>query len=111
MRMPAIMFGSRKTIGATIMPATAPTIEAKPQPMASIQPTRMPHSRLDTGFWAAARHGEAERREAEERGLLLGGAAPDGTRAPCAPARAGPKGRLSLEEAMGSAPAKPWRSS
>ena len=49
------MFGSRKTTGATIMPATAPTRAASPHPIASIQPTRMPHRRLDTGFWAAAR--------------------------------------------------------
>ena len=55
MRIPAIMLGSRNTIGATIMPATAPTIAARPQPIASIQPTRMPQRRLDTGFWAAAR--------------------------------------------------------
>ena len=42
-------------MGATIMPATAPTRAARPQPMASIHPTRTPHSRLDTGFCAAAR--------------------------------------------------------
>ena len=49
------MFGSRKTTGATIIPATAPKAAASPQPSASIQLTRMPQSRLDTGFWAAAR--------------------------------------------------------
>ena len=49
------MFGSRKTIGATIMPAIAPIAAARPQPSASIQPTRMPTRRLDTGFCAAAR--------------------------------------------------------
>src|SRR5207248_10280120 len=54
-RMPDIMFGSRNTAGATIMPATAPIAPASPQPSASIQPTRMPTSRLDTGFCAAAR--------------------------------------------------------
>ena len=53
--MPLIMFGSRYTIGATIMPATAPTAAASPQPSASIQPTRMPTSRLESGFSAAAR--------------------------------------------------------
>ena len=37
------------------MPATAPNTAARPQPSASIQPTRMPTSRLDTGFCAAAR--------------------------------------------------------
>ena len=37
------------------MPATAPTAAARPQPSASIQPTRMPTRRLDTGFCAAAR--------------------------------------------------------
>ena len=55
MRIPPIMFGSRNTTGATIMPATAPTSAASPQPTPSIQPTRMPQSRLDTGFCAAAR--------------------------------------------------------
>ena len=55
MRMPPIMLGSRKITGATSMPATAPTRAARPQPSASIQPTRMPQSRLDPGFWAAAR--------------------------------------------------------
>ena len=49
------MFGSRYTIGATIIPATAPTAAARPQPSASIQPTRMPTRRLETGFCAAAR--------------------------------------------------------
>ena len=49
------MFGSRKTTGAIIMPATAPTIEASPQPSASIQPTRIPTRRLEAGFCAAAR--------------------------------------------------------
>ena len=49
------MFGSRKTTGATIMPATAPKAAASPQPRPSIQLTRMPQSRLETGFWAAAR--------------------------------------------------------
>src|SRR2546422_925135 len=36
------------------MPATAPTAAARPQPSASIQPTRMPTRRLDSGFCAAA---------------------------------------------------------
>ena len=54
-RMPAIMFGSRNTVGATMIPAIAPIAPASPQPSASIQPTRMPTSRLDTGFCAAAR--------------------------------------------------------
>ena len=49
------MFGSRKITGATSMPATDPTRAASPQPSASIQPTRMPQSRLEAGFWAAAR--------------------------------------------------------
>ena len=49
------MFGSRKTVGATIIPAIAPIAAARPQPSASIQPTRMPTSRLETGFCAAAR--------------------------------------------------------
>ena len=49
------MLGSRKTAGAIRMPATAPTAAASPQPSASIQSTRMPASRADAGFWAAAR--------------------------------------------------------
>ena len=53
--MPDIMFGSRKTVGATMMPAMAPMAPARPQPKASIQPTRMPTSRLLMGFCAAAR--------------------------------------------------------
>ena len=42
-------------MGATMRPATAPNTAASPQPSASIQLTRMPASRLDTGFCAAAR--------------------------------------------------------
>jgi hypothetical protein len=42
-------------IGAAIIPATAPMAAANPQPKANIRPTRMPTSRLDTGFRAAAR--------------------------------------------------------
>ena len=49
------MFGSRKTIGAAIIPATAPSTAASPQPSASIQPTRTPTSRLASGFTADAR--------------------------------------------------------
>ena len=49
------MFGSRNTIGATIIPATAPMAAARPHPSASIQPTRMPTSFADAGFCAAAR--------------------------------------------------------
>src|SRR3954453_7620563 len=41
-RIVCIMFGSRKRIGATIIPATAPSTAASPQPNASIQPTRTP---------------------------------------------------------------------
>ena len=52
---PDIMCTSRKTTGATIIPATAPIAAASPQPSASIQPTRTPTRRLDTGFCAAAR--------------------------------------------------------
>ena len=49
------MLGSRKTIGAISMPATAPIAADMPQPSAIIQPTRMPTSRADSGFAAAAR--------------------------------------------------------
>src|SRR6266581_5680722 len=54
-RIVCIMFGSRKTTGAIIIPATAPSTAAIPQPSANIQPTRMPTSRDDSGFTAAAR--------------------------------------------------------
>src|SRR5204863_525006 len=43
------------------MPATAPTEAARPQPRASIQPTRMPTRRLDSGFCAAAQNPESSR--------------------------------------------------
>ena len=49
------MFGSRNTTGAISMPAIAPIAAAMPQPSAIIQPTRMPTSRADSGFAAAAR--------------------------------------------------------
>ena len=42
-------------MGATIMPAVAPIAAAIPHPKASIQPTRMPTSRLESGFCEAAR--------------------------------------------------------
>src|SRR5207302_3082517 len=42
-------FGSRKTIGAIIIAATAPTAEDRPQPSASIELVRTPKSRLDSG--------------------------------------------------------------
>src|SRR5262249_41465942 len=40
--------------GAAISPATAPSAAAKPQPRAIVQVTRIPVSRLDSGFSAAA---------------------------------------------------------
>ena len=49
------MLGSRKTTGAISMPATAPIDADMPQPIAIIQPTRMPTSRADSGLAAAAR--------------------------------------------------------
>src|SRR5258705_5722590 len=52
---PDIMFGSRNTIGAIIMPATAPIDAARPQPNASIQETGIPTHRAEAGFSAAAR--------------------------------------------------------
>src|SRR5262249_45042305 len=41
--------------GAAISPATAPSAAASPQPSAIVQVTRIPVSRLDSGFRAAAR--------------------------------------------------------
>src|SRR3954447_5718187 len=49
------MFGSRNVVGAVIIPASAPSIAASPQPSASIQETRTPSSRLASGAVAAAR--------------------------------------------------------
>ena len=49
------MFGSRRTVGAASIPATAPSIAARPQPIASIHPTRTPTSRLASGLSAEAR--------------------------------------------------------
>ena len=49
------MFGSRNTIGAIISPESAPSIAASPQPSASIQPTRTPMRRAESGLTAAAR--------------------------------------------------------
>ena len=49
------MFGSRKTIGAIIIPATAPIAAAMPHPSAIIQPTLMPTRRAETGSLAEAR--------------------------------------------------------
>jgi hypothetical protein len=53
-RMPLIISGSKWTIRAVIIPATAPIAAANPQPKANIRPTRMPTSRLDTEFRDAA---------------------------------------------------------
>src|SRR3954453_10498479 len=41
--------------GAANSPAIAPSAVARPQPTAIVQLTRIPASRLDSGFWAAAR--------------------------------------------------------
>ena len=49
------MFGSRPTVGAVSIPATAPSRAASPQPSASIQVTRTPTSRASSGLTAAAR--------------------------------------------------------
>src|SRR5918995_2033030 len=53
--MISIMLGSRNTVGAAIIPATAPSTAAKPQPIASIQPTRTPSNRLAAGLTADER--------------------------------------------------------
>ena len=42
-------------LGAAIIPATAPSTAASPQPSASIQLTRTPSSRLASGATAADR--------------------------------------------------------
>src|SRR6266508_5628259 len=56
MRTTSIIVGSRNTAGAAIIPATAPSTAAKPQPSASIQPTRTPSRRLAVGFTADERN-------------------------------------------------------
>ena len=49
------MFGSSGGLAAAVKsPATAPIAAASPQPSPSIQPTRIPTSRLATGFSAEA---------------------------------------------------------
>ena len=57
MRMPSIIDGCSRTLGlaAAIIPATAPSAAASPQPSESIQLTRMPTSRAASGRTAAAR--------------------------------------------------------
>src|SRR3972149_3849796 len=55
MRIACIICGSRNTVGAVSIPATAPSIAARPQPSASIQETRTPTSLLASGLSAAAR--------------------------------------------------------
>ena len=49
------MFGVRKTLGATIIPLTAPSTAAKPQPSASSHDVRTPRRRAASGFSAPAR--------------------------------------------------------
>ena len=49
MMIDCIMFGSSSRIGATMIPDTAPTAEANPQPSPSIQLTCTPSSRLASG--------------------------------------------------------------
>src|SRR3954447_12403493 len=49
------MFGVRNTVGATIIPLTAPSAAAKPQPSASSHDVRTPISRAAFGFSAPAR--------------------------------------------------------
>ena len=49
------MFGVRNTVGATIIPLTAPSAAAKPQPSASSQPVRTPSRRAASRFRAPAR--------------------------------------------------------
>ena len=55
--MPSIIEGCSRTAGlaAAIIPATAPSTAASPQPSDSIQLTRMPTSRAASGRTAAAR--------------------------------------------------------
>src|SRR6185312_13173379 len=50
-----IMFGVRKTVGATIIPLTAPSAAANPQPSASSHDVRTPSSRAAAGLSAPAR--------------------------------------------------------
>ncbi len=55
------MFGSRKTMGAIIMPAIAPMAAAMPQPSAVIQPTLMPTRRAEDRIIRGSSHRRARR--------------------------------------------------
>src|SRR6187549_1605851 len=74
------MSGSRKTVGAAIIPATAPSAAAKPQPSASIQPTRT-HQPAGIGIEGDRPHREPQRREPEEKPEHGDGAETDAKRA------------------------------
>ena len=68
------MLGSRNRTGATIIPAVAPIAAAKPQPIASMRPTRIPQSRAETGFCAAARMAkpvEVKRKKTNKRTSMI----------------------------------------
>jgi len=54
------MFGSRNTIGATSIPATAPIDAASPQPNASIQDTRTPINRAEDAFLRRRPHRQSQ---------------------------------------------------
>ena len=99
------MLGSRKMAGATIMPATAPTRAASPQPSASIQDTRMPQRRLEAGFWAAARMASpsvVKRKKTQMRKSMI-------KVTPMAPRSCGPKTmRPSLIGALAKGLGKGW---
>ncbi len=61
------MFGSRPTVGAVSIPATAPRSAASPHPRPSIHGTRTPTSRASSGLTAAALQREPDLRELEQR--------------------------------------------
>ncbi len=64
---PDIMFGSRNTTGAIIIPATAPIAAASPQPSASMRADADAHQAAGHRVVGGGAHRQAELGEAEER--------------------------------------------
>jgi len=62
-----IMFGSRNTTGATRIPDTAPTADARPQPRASIQPHLHADQFADLRVEGRSPHRKAQLGEVEEK--------------------------------------------
>ena len=61
------MFGSRKIVGAAIIPESAPSMAASPQPSASIQLDAHSEQAARLAVAGGGAHAEAGLREAEEQ--------------------------------------------